>query len=56
MLLLRDGFYYKYKGDRTVRSLEDFALSGGYKEAEVQGAIPLKVLSPEAGQLKREER
>ena len=47
-MYLKDGFYYKYKGDRTIKSIEDFAIGGAYVNAEVQGAIPLKVISPES--------
>ena len=46
VIYLQDSHFFKYKGDRTIDSFEKFVFEEGYKDAELQGPIPLKVVNP----------
>jgi hypothetical protein len=43
LILIKEGMFYKYRGERSVEALEKFALDGGYKKAHQFDEIPRKV-------------
>ena len=55
IFLLKNDRFYKYKGDRSKESFLWFAKEG-YNLAELQGPVPVKVVSPEGDSATDEKR
>jgi hypothetical protein len=40
LILIKDGMYYKYRGDRTIKGFSDFALHEDLSTVEEKDEIP----------------
>jgi hypothetical protein len=43
LIYIKDGMYYKYRGERSVEALAKFAFDGGYLKSHQSDEIPKKL-------------